>query len=563
MIINRYAKGGGLSPRIVVTATTGSTVTCTKGGATLTATEVSGKWTFNLNDFGTWTVSATLGGKSATKDVDVVWAQVYEVVLLFVDATLDNNDWQTIKQVADASAGENYWAVGDTKQITINGKLSDGLTLSNYSTWVYIIGFDHNKDVEGTGIAFQGFKTAQTGGTDICLWDGGSGALFSGQWFNINDSNSNAGGWNSCLMRTITLPVVKVALPSDLTSVIKTTVLYTDNVGGTSDASNVTATNDELYLLSEWEVSGLNNYANSAEKNYQKWYAYYAAGNSRIKYRHESTSTAAMWWIRSTYAITQKTNAFCLISSEGENDWGTVYYSYGLAPAFKVGSNPPPQPIGNLAVGNIVKVKESGADVDYIIVQQGNPDATLYDESCDGTWLLRKDSVTRSYMWSTHGEYSGSVVDNYLKNTFVGTLNISNIIKTVKIPYVSSVRITTENPYTISSGADGLLEQAFLLSCVEIGGAVSDNYGAPADGAKLDYFNLNNASDNKRIAYYGSTARDWWTRSPSNYQDYYAWRVDTTGSLFYSNANEDNNGVRPAFIIPSDTMVAADGTIQA
>ena len=146
-------------------------------------------------------------------------------------------------------------------------------------------------------------------------------------------------------------------------------------------------------------------------------------------------------------------------------------------------------------------MKESGADVDYIIVQQGNPDATLYDASCDGTWLLRKNSVTRSYMWSTFGEYSGSVVDNCLKNTFVGTLNISNIIKTVKIPYVSSVRKTTENPYTISSGADGLSEQAFLLSCVEIGGVVGDNYGAPADGAKLDYFNLGSASDNKRIAY--------------------------------------------------------------
>ena len=52
---------------------------------------------------------------------------------------------------------------------------------------------------------------------------------------------------------------------------------------------------------------------------------------------------------------------------------------------------PPPQTIGNLAVGNIVKVKESGTDIDYIIVQQGNPDATMYDAGCDGTWLLRKD----------------------------------------------------------------------------------------------------------------------------------------------------------------------------
>ena len=253
MIINRYAKGGGLSPRIVVTAAAGSTVTCTKGGTTLTATEVGGKWTFNLNDFGTWTVNATLGGKFATKDVDVVWAQLYEVTLLFVDATLNNNDWETIKQVADASAGESYWAVGDTKQITMNGKVSDGLTLSNYQTWVYIIGFNHNSSVEGTGIAFGGFKTAASGGKDVALCDSSyNSSKTSGQWFNMNNYD-NSGGWKSCRMRSATLPLVKSALPSELTSVIKTTTIYSDNIGGGNNvASYVTATQDDLYLLAEF-----------------------------------------------------------------------------------------------------------------------------------------------------------------------------------------------------------------------------------------------------------------------------------------------------------------------
>ena len=338
MIINRYAKGGGLSPRIVVTATTGSTVTCTKGGTTLTATEVSGKWTFNLNDFGTWTVNATLGDKSATKDVDVVWAQVYEVALLFVDATLNNNDWETIKQVADASAGESYWAVGDTKQITINGKLSDGLTLSNYQTWVYIIGFDHNKDVEGTGIAFQGFKTAQTGGVDIALRDSGYYTnRTSGQWFNMNNNN-NTGGWKSSRMRSTTLPLVKSALPSELTSVIKTTSIYSDNIGGGNNvASNVTATQDDLYLLAEFEIFGAITYANSAEQNYQQQYAYYVAGNGKIKYMHDSTSSPVHWRDRSVVATS--TSNFCVVDTNGTIVDHNCSISYGLAPAFKVGSD--------------------------------------------------------------------------------------------------------------------------------------------------------------------------------------------------------------------------------
>ena len=336
MIINRYAKGGGLSPRIVVTAATGSTVTCTKGGTTLTATEAGGKWTFNLNDFGTWTVNATLGDKSATKDVDVVWAQLYEVTLSFVDATLNNNDWETIKQVADASAGANYWSVGDTKQITINGKVSDGLTLSNYQTWVYIIGFDHNSDKEGTGIAFGGFKTAQTSGIDVALCDSGyNSSKSSGQWFNMNNSSTNSGGWSSSRMRSTTLPLVKAALPSELTSVIKTTSIYSDNTGGGSDtASYVTATQDELYLLAEFEIFGKRSHANSAERNHQQQYAYYVAGNSKIKHRHDSTATAVTWWERSVYA--EAANSFCFVYTDGTVNAGNASFSRGLAVAFKI-----------------------------------------------------------------------------------------------------------------------------------------------------------------------------------------------------------------------------------
>lgn len=337
MIINRYAKGGGLSPRIVVTAATGSTVTCTKGGTTLTATEVGGKWMFNLNDFGTWTVNATLGDKSATKDVDVVWAQVYEVTLLFVDATLDNNDWETIKQVADASAGESYWAVGDTKQITMNGKVSDGLTLSSYSTYVYIIGFNHNSSVEGTGIAFGGFKTAASGGKDVALCDSNySNVTTSGQWFNMNNSDTNRGGWSSSRMRSTTLPLVKSALPPELTSVIKTTSIYSDNTGGGSDtASYVTVTQDELYLLAEFEIFGARTYANSAERNYQQQYAYYVAGNSKVKYRHDSMATSVSWWERSVYAATA--TGFCVVNAiSGVAGGSGAYNSYGLAVAFKI-----------------------------------------------------------------------------------------------------------------------------------------------------------------------------------------------------------------------------------
>ena len=339
MIFNRYARGGGgggLGAFIYVTVEAGSTVTATMGTMTRNAVYSQGVYVIDVPAFGDWVVTATKGANTATETVSVTKAGMYEVTLLFVDATLNNNDWETIKQVADASAGANYWSVGDTKQITINGKVSDGLTLSNYQTWVYIIGFDHNKDVEGTGIAFGGFKTAQTGGKDVALCDSGYGSnKTSGQWFNMNNNNRTSGGWNSCNMRNNTLPVVKAALPSDLQAVLKTTTLYTDNTGGSStSASYVTATQDELYLLAEFEIFGTRRYANTAEQNYQKQYAYYVAGNSKVKYRHDSTATAVYWWERSVYAT--DASFFCVVSTYGTANGYDARNPYGLAVAFKI-----------------------------------------------------------------------------------------------------------------------------------------------------------------------------------------------------------------------------------
>ena len=336
MILN-IGGGGGLPIRLIVTAPTGSTISVTQGTTVLSANEVNGVWTFTIPSLGVWTINATIEWQSLTQDVDISKVGQYNVTLEGpVKATLNDNDWATIKSIADESKGANYWAVGDTKQVTINGKLSDGLTLSNYQTWVYIIGFDHNSEKEGTGIAFGGFKTAQTGGVDVALCDSGYlDRKTSGQWFNMNNSETNSGGWASCRMRSTTLPLVKSALPPELTSVIKTTSIYSDNTGGGSNtASDVTATQDELYLLAEFEIFGAQTFANSAEQNYQQQYAYYVAGNSKIKYRHDSTATAVFWLDRSVRAAFG--GNFCTVNTPGTA--GHVYAddSGGLAVAFKV-----------------------------------------------------------------------------------------------------------------------------------------------------------------------------------------------------------------------------------
>ena len=125
------------------------------------------------------------------------------------------------------------------------------------------------------------------------------------------------------------------ALPSDLRAVMQPMTIYTDNTGGGSDnASYVTKTTDYLPLLAEYEIFGTRSYANSAEKNYQAQYAYYSAGNSKVKYRHSATSSTAWWWGRSPYYA--GSDAFCGVYANGAADYYSAGGSLGVAPAFRV-----------------------------------------------------------------------------------------------------------------------------------------------------------------------------------------------------------------------------------
>lgn len=248
-----------------------------------------------------------------------------------VEQELNDNSWAVIKLVADASKGANYWSVGDCKQITMNGKVSDGLTLTDYTAWVYIIGFNHNAEREGNGITFQGFKATENG-TDVCLVDSGyRNYKTSGTWFNMSNENTNVGGWEACLMRKNIMPLIKASFPADLQAVVKTSTIFT--APNTGDIE-LTATQDEVFLLAEYEVFGSGTYASTQEPNYLKQYSYYSAGNSKVKYRHNDTSKTAYWCERSPMA--DNSSGVCRVSTDGSADFSSASGSYGVSPAFKV-----------------------------------------------------------------------------------------------------------------------------------------------------------------------------------------------------------------------------------
>nr|DAW15886.1 MAG TPA: hypothetical protein [Caudoviricetes sp.] len=324
------------SATITVTVDSGASVTLKKDGVTVQTKTSTGTAVFTVTETGAYTVEATKNGQTVSGSVNVVSGTTsYTLTLSFVSSTLNDNEWSTIKSVSDAGQGANYWSIGDCKEITLNGTVG-ALTLSNYSTYVYIIGFNHNASVEGTNrIHFQLAKTALSGGTDIALYDASAG-------FEMNTNDTNSGGWSASNMRKSVCGTslssysgtILAVIPAALRTVLKSVTKYTNNTGNSSAASAVTATTDYFFLLSEYEVCGELVASNTNEKSKQAQYSYYSAGNSKIKYNHGETGTAVNWWLRSP--ASNGIDSFMIVYKYGSATYYPANFSLGFAPGFCV-----------------------------------------------------------------------------------------------------------------------------------------------------------------------------------------------------------------------------------
>lgn len=217
--------------------------------------------------------------------------------------------------------------------------------------------------------------------------------------------------------------------------------------------------------------------------------------------------------------------------------------------------------LGTKSVGSIVKLKENGAAVNYIVVHQGRPSSS-YDTSCDGTWLLRQD-IAENRVWDSGNSnvLESSDIQSYLNGTWINRYDtdIRNAIKQVKIPY----RQNGGSSGTDRNGANGLSCKIFLLSGREVGFTNNESSYFPNDGSKLDYFISGNTSSaqQRRVANLNGSATYWWLRSPGTSGTSVVWRVFSNGGC--NNWGASNSfGVRPALVLPSTLLVSDDGSIS-
>lgn len=215
-----------------------------------------------------------------------------------IGTALNDMTWEQIRDISDAGKSANYFIVGDKKTVAIDGV--------NYQ--VQIIGFDHDTKTTGgkAGITFQMVD---------CL----------NSIYQMNSSNTNVGGWTSCAMRSSTMASLFGQLPSDLQNVIKAVDKLTS---AGNQSSTIETTSDKLFLLSEVEIFGNIKWSKAGEGSQ---YAYYKAGNSKVK---KVNGSASIWWERSPYS--RNTNAFCGVSSNGPADNSYAGASHGVSFGFCV-----------------------------------------------------------------------------------------------------------------------------------------------------------------------------------------------------------------------------------
>lgn len=209
---------------------------------------------------------------------------------------------------------------------------------------------------------------------------------------------------------------------------------------------------------------------------------------------------------------------------------------------------------GDLNVGTEVILNENGQPVNYLIVNQGIPEnSALYDASCEGTWLLRKDiRANGKFDESGSGVLSGSTI----MTTMAGYVDdydpkVQEAIKTVKIPYCVG-----GGTYEVNSGVNGLECKIFPLSGVEFGWNVSQGEAfSLLDGASLLYFSGLQETDEKRIAKLNGVNSFQWTRHVYGTT---VTIVRNNGGYSFFSSDSDNCGFRPALILPYEFRFTSD-----
>ena len=196
-------------------------------------------------------------------------------------------------------------------------------------------------------------------------------------------------------------------------------------------------------------------------------------------------------------------------------------------------------PLSDYAEGDIIKLNESGAPVEFYVAKHD------YESSLNGagrTLVVRKDVYDqRQWHSSNVNAWASCTMRSWLNSTYKALLDSS----------IQEAMGTTTYRYTPGNGNNTVTTRSdavFLLSPTELG--QSDTY-ANTEGSALPI------ASTLRIAYRNGSATTQLTRSPRTKGTRAVWVLSSYGGVYYDGCDV-SHGSRPAFTLPFTLLFNPD-----
>lgn len=222
-----------------------------------------------------------------------------------IDPVFENNDWSIIRQVVRMGIADQYWSVGDTKQITLTNSTVVTYRIADMQSGRYAL-------ADGSGYSNMVLESVDRYG---------SGPM--------NTEQSNNGGFAASSLRTSLNSTHYDMFPQDVKNAISEVVVLGGIGGGTT--TGVSSSNNHLFLAAETEMFATNTFSIGTEEDPHGLFDYYSTHTSasdRIKGNHR-------YYLRST--MSGNNVFFCMVNESGGIGFiNPVDNITGYAPVFAI-----------------------------------------------------------------------------------------------------------------------------------------------------------------------------------------------------------------------------------
>lgn len=224
----------------------------------------------------------------------------------------------------------DYWAVGDTRSVSLSAMSATGVGESHRAQTVQLVILDFEHDDLATAINGHS-KAAVSIGLKDCLMDASNasnpvnGSSNSENGY-MNSSNTNSGGWKNCARRAWCNNVFFAALPSAWQSIVKT---VNKKVSVGNNSSTIETVQDKIFLAAEIEIFGSTNRSYAGEGTQYQYYKNATANRYKMP-KWSSSDVSNIYWERSPYS--GDSSDFCSVNGNGDADDDSASSADGCAP---------------------------------------------------------------------------------------------------------------------------------------------------------------------------------------------------------------------------------------